>query len=72
MHRRVVVEQAPTAAGECRGHDEPQLVVFRAAERGELFDVWLGEAVLATDGRVAALGNLHNLTRTASAATPPA
>jgi hypothetical protein len=59
-------QQARALAAQRRG-DEPQLIVFRAAERGELMDVYVGEAVVASDGRVAALSNLHNLTRTASA-----
>jgi hypothetical protein len=59
-------EQARTLLSQRRG-DEPQLVLLRAKEAGELADVWLAEAVLARDGRVAALGQLHNLTRTTSA-----
>jgi hypothetical protein len=62
-------QQAQALVAQRRGSDA-QLVLFRARDtkqKGELFDVWLGEAVLASDGRVAALGNLHNLTRTASA-----
>ena len=59
-------EQSRTLLSQRRG-DEPQLVLLRARQAGELSDVWLGEGVIASDGRVAALGKLHNLTRTTSA-----
>jgi hypothetical protein len=45
-----------------------QTFVFRAQEsRTEPGDLWIGKAVIARDGRVAALTGLHNLTRTSSA-----
>ncbi len=52
--------------GQHRGR-RSQLVVFRAFEQGGLGDVWLGQAVVASDGRLAALSGLHNLTRTSGA-----
>ena len=59
-------EQSRTLSSQRRG-DDAQLLLLRAKTAGEPSDVWLGEAVLASDGRVAALGKLHNLTRTTSA-----
>jgi hypothetical protein len=59
-------EQSRTLSSQYRD-EQPQLVLLRAKLAGEFFDVWLGEAVLSPDGRVAALGKLHNLTHTTSA-----
>lgn len=50
-----------------RGGRTPQALVFRAHEPHNLNDVWIAEAVLSRDGRVAALRDIHNLTRTSSA-----
>jgi hypothetical protein len=44
-----------------------QTFVFRGREPRNLHDIWVGEAVLSRDGRVAALSDVHNLTRTSSA-----
>jgi hypothetical protein len=53
-------------AAQRRGRD-PQLILFRAHEPESPADLWVGEAVIAPDGRVADLSGLHNLTRTSSA-----
>jgi hypothetical protein len=62
----VSAASARSLPGQRRGR-APQTVVFRAHEPNNLNDVWVGEAVLSRDGRVAALSHLHNLTRTSSA-----
>jgi hypothetical protein len=49
-----------------RGRDK-QVVVLHAREPRNLNDLFLGEAVIGPDGRVAGLHVLHNLTRTSSA-----
>jgi hypothetical protein len=44
-----------------------QVIVLHAREAHNLNDLYLGEAILCEDGRVAGLNDLHNLTRTSSA-----
>jgi hypothetical protein len=66
-HGLLVSAAAPRSVLAQRRGRAPQTVVFRAHEENNLNDVWIGEAVIARDGRVAALGKLHNLTRTSSA-----
>ena len=46
---------------------EAQPVILRAYESPDLGEVYLAKGVLSSDGRVAALSDLHNLTRTSSA-----
>lgn len=65
-HLRADSNQAASLTIQRRGRS-PQPVVFRAFDTPDLGDVWLGEAVLSADGRIAALSDLHNLTRTSSA-----
>jgi hypothetical protein len=51
-----------------RRSSRTQPFVFRAQEgKGEPGDLWIAQAVIARDGRVASLSGLHNLTRTSSA-----
>ncbi len=63
---RVDASQAKSLSTQRQGRT-PQSIVFRAFDTPDLGDVWRGEAVLSADGRVAALSELHNLTRTSSA-----
>jgi hypothetical protein len=50
-----------------RTGNESQPVVLRAHARGELGDLWIGEAVVSRSGQVAELHRLHNLSQTSSA-----
>jgi len=46
---------------------ELQLLVFHAREPKNPNDLWIADAIIGRDGRVAELSSLHNLTRTSSA-----
>ncbi len=46
---------------------EKQLLVLQAREPNNPNDLFLGEAIICEDGRIAGLHDLHNLTRTSSA-----
>lgn len=71
--RGLHVDSAETLAlrAQRRGSTR-QRVILRAHATGELSEIWLGEAVIAGSGKVAELGELHNLTQTSgSDETPP-
>jgi hypothetical protein len=50
-----------------RSEEGATRIVLRAHPRGELGDVWIGEAVVSPRGQLAELQRLHNLTQTSSA-----
>ena len=50
-----------------RKGEEAQLLIFHAHEPKNPGEVWIAEAIVGRDGRVAELSSLHNLTRTSSA-----